>query len=122
MIRRTDNGLYSIPGGQLELGETLTQALVREVKEETGMDVSVSGLVGIFSNPNHVIEYGDGEVRQEFSICFRAAPRGGLLRSSSESSEVLWVSLTELEALKIHPSTRLRIQRALRGEGSPYYS
>src|SRR6202035_4771581 len=72
MIHRTDNDLYSIPGGQLEPGETLTQAAVREVNEETGIDVEVTGLIGIFSNPRHVIAYSDGEVRQEFSVCFRA--------------------------------------------------
>ncbi|MFC6005367.1 NUDIX hydrolase, partial [Streptomonospora nanhaiensis] len=43
MIRRTDNDLYSIPGGQLELGETLTQAAVREVREETGIECEVTG-------------------------------------------------------------------------------
>ncbi len=67
MIRRSDNNLYSIPGGQLEPGETLTQAVVREVKEETGIDVEVTGLIGLYSNPHHVIAYDDGEVRQEFS-------------------------------------------------------
>src|SRR2546423_12281315 len=72
MIRRTDNDLYSIPGGQLELGETLTEAAVREVREETGVECQVTGVIGLYSNPKHVIAYDDGEVRQEFSICFRA--------------------------------------------------
>ena len=82
MIRRTDNDYYSIPGGQLELGETLAQAAVREVREETGIDAEVTGVIGLYSNPNHVIAYGDGEVRQEFSICFRAKALGGQRRPS----------------------------------------
>ncbi|MEU9690295.1 NUDIX hydrolase [Amycolatopsis japonica] len=122
MIRRTDNDLYSIPGGQLELGETLSQAAVREVREETGIECEVTGVVGLYSNPNHVIAYDDGEVRQEFSICFRAKPRGGQLRTSNESKEVGWVKVSDISALSTHPSIELRLKHALRGNGSTYFS
>lgn len=110
MIRRTDNDLYALPGGQLELGETLSDAVVREVQEETGMTVRVTELIGAYSNPNHVIAYDDGEVRQEFSICFRGELLGGELRTSSESKEVHWVAEHRLNSLQVHPSIRLRIQ------------
>ena len=122
LIRRTDNGLYAIPGGALELGETLTQAVRREVMEETGIAVQVSGLIGVYSDPEHVIEFGDGEVRQEFSVCFRAEPTGGDLRTSDESTEVLWVATAELDGLNIHPSIRLRIRHGLEERAEPYYS
>ena len=122
MIRRTDNDYYSIPGGQLELGETLAQAAVREVREETGIDAEVTGVIGLYSNPNHVIAYGDGEVRQEFSICFRAKALGGQRRTSSESKEVHWVAPGDLDALNIHPSIRLRLQHALSERTEPFYT
>ena len=122
MIRRTDNDYYSIPGGQLELGETLAQAAVREVREETGIDAEVTGVIGLYSNPNHVIAYGDGEVRQEFSICFRAKALGGQRRTSSESKEVHWVAPVILDALNIHPSIRLRLQHALSERTEPFYT
>jgi ADP-ribose pyrophosphatase YjhB (NUDIX family) len=122
MIRRTDNDLYSIPGGQLELGETLTQTAVRELHEETGIAIEVTGLIGIYSNPDHVIAYSDGEVRQEFSICFRAQPIGGELQTSSESKEVHWVEQSLLPELTIHPSIRLRIQHGLDNRPEPYYT
>ena len=93
MIRRTDNDLYSIPGGQLEVGETLAQAAVREVCEETGIECEITGVIGLLSNPGHVIAYDDGEVRQEFSIWFRANPTAGELRTGSESKEVFWSRL-----------------------------
>lgn len=113
LIRRSDNGYYSIPGGQTEPGEALTETVVREVREETGMMVRVTGLIGIFSNPNHVIKYDNGEIRQEFSICFRAeCVDGDELRTSDESPEVRWVPKDELDALNIHPSTALRIEIA----------
>jgi ADP-ribose pyrophosphatase YjhB (NUDIX family) len=123
LIRRSDSGLYAVPGGALELGETLTGAVRREVMEETGIAVEVRGLVGVYSDPEHVIEFSDGEVRQEFSVCFRAVPVGGDLRTSEESSEVLWVAPDALAGLDIHPSIRLRIEHGLDGRRSaPYYS
>lgn len=61
--RRADNGLWSRPGGAMEIGETVKQCVVREVLEETGLDVRPTALVGIYSDPRHVIEYEDGEVR-----------------------------------------------------------
>ena len=122
MIRRTDNDMYAIPGGQLELGETLARAAVREVREETGIDCAVTEVIGIYSDPKHVIAYDDGEVRQEFSICFRAMPTGGTPRTSNESTEVLWVPANELETLTIHQSISKRIQDALKGSPKAYFS
>ncbi|GAA2815821.1 NUDIX domain-containing protein [Saccharopolyspora taberi] len=122
MIRRSDNDLHSIPGGQLELGETLTQTAVREVHEETGIDIEVTGLIGLYANPRHVIAYDDGEVRQEFSICFRARPNGGFPRTSSESREVRWAEPDQLDELNIHPSIRLRLRHALEEREEPFYS
>ncbi|WP_409185140.1 NUDIX hydrolase [Amycolatopsis sp. VS8301801F10] len=122
MIRRTDNDLYAIPGGQLELGETLAQAAVREVFEETGIACEIIGVIGLYSNPHHVIAYDDGEVRQEFSICFRAKPSHGTLKTSNESKEVLWVDSETLELLKIHPAIMLRIEHAKMNTPEPYYT
>ena len=120
LIERTDNGLWALPGGGQDIGESVLQAVRREVYEETGIDVEITGLSGIYSDPRHVIAYDDGEVRQEFSLCFYARPVGGDLRSSSESREARWVSPDSLENLKIHPSIRLRINHALKHESQPY--
>ncbi|WP_396230887.1 NUDIX hydrolase, partial [Frankia sp. EI5c] len=87
LIRRTDNGYWAIPGGGVEPGESVSQAVVREVIEETGIECEVTGVVGIYSNPNHVAAYDDGEVRQQFSILFRTKMVGGDIRTSSESSQ-----------------------------------
>lgn len=121
-IRRTDNGLVALPGGRHELGETVTQTAVRETLEETGMLVEVTSLVGIFSNPDHVMSYDDGEVRQEFSICFRGYPVGGTPRTSNESSEVAWLTRSDLDAADIHPSIRLRIEHGFHVTAPPYYT
>ena len=120
LIERTDNGLWALPGGAQDIGESVVQAARREVYEETGVDVEITGLSGIYSNPRHIIAYDDGEVRQEFSLCFHAKPVGGELRSSSESKEARWVSPDSLQDLKVHPSMRLRINHALKQEPQPY--
>src|SRR6266536_3535127 len=65
LIRRSDNALWSIPGGAMEVGERIAETVVREVGEETGLEVVHEAIVGIYSNPRHVIEYAEGEVRQQ---------------------------------------------------------
>ncbi|MFE1936487.1 NUDIX hydrolase [Streptomyces sp. NPDC059474] len=113
LIHKTDNDLWALPGGGHDIGESVSETVVREVAEETGITVEVDSVVGLYTDPQHVMAYDDGEVRQQFSICFRAHPTGGELRTSSESKEVRWVSPTDLDDLDIHPSMRLRITHGL---------
>jgi ADP-ribose pyrophosphatase YjhB (NUDIX family) len=120
LIQRTDNGYWSIPGGGLEPGESLRQAVAREVNEETGMECEVTGLVGIYSDPGHVAAYDDGEVRQEFSICFTTRLLGGTTRTSRESSAVRFVAPADLADYRIHPSIRARIGHYLDRRPEPF--
>ena len=120
LARRRDNTLWTIPGGAMEPGETIVQAAVREVSEETGVKVEVTSLVGIYSSPRHVVEYADGEVRQQFSVCFSARPVSGTPTASDETSEARYVDPTELDRLDIHPSIRLRIEHYLQHRPQPY--
>lgn len=101
-------------------GETIGETAVREVKEETGIDVEVVSLIGIYSNPRHVVEYSDGEVRQQFSVCFVCRRIGGDLATSDETSEVGYYSPAEIEGMEIHPSIRLRIKHFLERRSEPY--
>ena len=121
MIRRTDNDNWAVPGGGMDPGESITDTAVRETREETGIDCEITGLVGIYTNPRHVILYtSNGEVRQEFSIVFTARPVGGTLQPSSESSEPQWISSAAAADLQMHPSMRQRIQHYLDGRREPY--
>ena len=118
--KRTDNTLWTIPGGTMKPGETIAETAIREVMEETGIEVEVLALIGIYSNPNHVVEYSDGEVRQQFSVCFACRRVGGELATSDETTEVGYFSPDELEDMEIHPSIRLRIQHSLEDRSQPY--
>jgi 8-oxo-dGTP pyrophosphatase MutT (NUDIX family) len=120
MQRRADNNLWALPGGAMDFGETIGQTAVREVHEETGYDVEIEGLVGIYTDPSHVIEYTDGEVRQQFNICFAARLVGGTLRGSDESTDVRWVAPDRLDTLQIHHTTRLRLRHFLERRAKPY--
>ncbi|MFE6484100.1 NUDIX domain-containing protein [Streptomyces sp. NPDC057757] len=120
--RRSDNGRWGMPGGVQEVGENITSTVVREVLEETGVRVEVVGLVGIFTDPGHIIAFEDGEVRQEFSLCFRARPTSGDIKVSSESFAVRWVAKEELDSLDVSPTTRRRLDAGFRNVEIPVIS
>jgi 8-oxo-dGTP pyrophosphatase MutT (NUDIX family) len=74
LIRRTDNGSWALPGGAVDLGESVAQAAVRETLEESGIKCAITGIVGML-RPKHVILYtSNGEARQEFSIVLSDPP------------------------------------------------
>jgi 8-oxo-dGTP pyrophosphatase MutT (NUDIX family) len=121
LIRRTDNKNWSLPGGAMDIGESIAEAAVRETKEETGIDCEITGLIGIYTNPRHVLEYtSNGEVRQEFSVVFTATPTGGEPTPSSESSEVVWVAPADLDQYQMHPSMRQRIEHWMERRPAPF--
>ncbi|WP_433431951.1 NUDIX domain-containing protein [Nonomuraea sp. CA-141351] len=118
LIRRSDNGNWAVPGGAIDLGESIPQAAIRETLEETGIVCEITGLVGTYSDPRHVIHYtSNDEVRQEFSIVLTARATSGQPTPSSESREVRWVPRHELNNYGMHRSMQLRISHYLRGGG-----
>lgn len=120
LIQRSDNGLWAMPGGTQDVGETIAGTAERETFEETGYRVRVTTLIGVYSDPGNVIAYDDGEVRQQFALCFRAQLQGGEMARSDESPDVRWVSADELDDMPIHPSVRLRISHGLANLLTPY--
>ena len=120
MIRRSDNENWAIPGGAIDLGESMTQAAIRETKEESGIDCEITGLVGIYTDPKHVILYtSNGEARQEFSILLTGRPVGGAPTPSNESTEVRWVQPSEVIGYNMDRSMRMRIEHYLDRPAAP---
>ncbi|WP_369377622.1 NUDIX domain-containing protein [Streptomyces sp. cg36] len=118
--RRRDNHLWALPGGGMDLTDSLPGAAVREVKEETGLDVEITGLVGTYTDPKHIIAYTDGEVRRQFNVCFTARIVGGRLAISDESTELRFVLPEEIDDLPMHHTQRLRIRHFLERREGPY--
>ncbi|MFI5799849.1 NUDIX domain-containing protein [Streptomyces sp. NPDC051677] len=118
--RRRDNDLWALPGGGMDMTDSLPGTAVREVKEETGLDVEITGLVGTYTDPRHVIAYTDGEVRRQFNVCFTARVTGGRLAISHESTELRFVSAEELRDLPMHHTQKLRLRHFLEHRDQPY--
>jgi len=117
LLQRTDNKLWTIPTGAVKKNETVAQAAIRECQEETGLVVDLLGLVGVFSDPRHIIAY-KREVRQPINICFRAEVIAGTLTTTNEASAVEWVS--DPDSYDIHPAIRQRIRHGLSSR-EPYW-
>jgi ADP-ribose pyrophosphatase YjhB (NUDIX family) len=117
--RRSDNDRWALPGGTMDIGESIAQSISREVQEETGLEVEPEKIVGVYSDPGHVFAYDDGEVRQQFNICFRCRVVGGDLHTSEESKEVGFFSADQIEGLNMHQSVRLRIRHYLENRPEP---
>jgi ADP-ribose pyrophosphatase YjhB (NUDIX family) len=121
LIHRSDNDNWAVPGGAIDLGESMTQAAVRETREETGIDCEVTGLVGIYTDPKHVILYtSNGEARQEFSIVVTARPLGGEPTPSDESTEVRWVSRADIQGYTMDRSMSMRVRDFLKSPAKPH--
>ena len=112
--RRDDNGRWGLPGGAVEPGESVREALVREVREETGLEVEPLRLVGVYSDPaNHqIVTYPDGNVIHYVSVVFECAVRGGTLACGAESLDLGFFPSDALPADTL-PISRIRIVDAV---------
>jgi len=104
-------GKWSIPGGVVELGEMVRDAVIREVKEECGLDIEI-----VKETPMDVLDSlvmdDDDRLKYHYVLLqFLARPRGGTLKPSSDVLEALWVPLEDVETYDLTKSLRLFLKR-----------
>lgn len=104
--RRVDSGWYNLPGGGVEPDESAPEGLIREVREETGLDVEVGRLVGLYAKPQ----------KHEIVLTFAARVVGGTMQSSDEADDHVWVKPDALDRYQLLPKHLERIRDALRDE------
>jgi ADP-ribose pyrophosphatase YjhB (NUDIX family) len=109
LIRRIDNGLWAVPGGYMEPGESTTEACVREVREETGLNVSVTRLISLYTDPNALLEYPDGNRWQLIVLHFAASIDSGEFQVSDETTEMAFFTLEEAQSLPMGHLDQLRV-------------
>ena len=115
LVRRADDGYWELPGGRIEVGESASAAVVREVAEEAGVTIKVTGLSGLYSDPGHVLAYphGDG-IYQQFAVCFHAfTPARDAQPDHHETSAAAWFGPEQARQLAMHPAMRQRLGDAL---------
>jgi len=101
LTRRADNGQWCLPSGGMEPGESAMEACAREVIEETGLIVRVKRLVGIYSDPNQLVVYADGNKVQILAVHFEAEIVGGELGLSDETTDYGYFSRAEVDAMDL---------------------
>ena len=101
LTKRTDNGRWCLPGGAIDPGENAEEACIREVKEETGLSVTISRLIGVYTSPDLMIEYDDGNKIQPIVISFGATVVGGILTTSNETTDYGYFSNDQMTSMDI---------------------
>jgi 8-oxo-dGTP pyrophosphatase MutT (NUDIX family) len=117
--RRRDTGQWALPGGAQEIGETAAQCAIRECQEETGIRAEITGFLGVYTNPRHIVAYSDGEIRQQYETTYIGRPSRGRPMANDEADAVRFVNPTDLDHYDIHPSMRQQIGDYLAGTYPP---
>jgi 8-oxo-dGTP pyrophosphatase MutT (NUDIX family) len=126
LVHRIDDGNWELPGGRIEVGESAAEAVIREVAEESGVTIELTGLAGVYSDPTHILVDPGDVIHQQLALCFHAVPApddaGAQPRPDDvETDAAAWFSTAEVSGLAMHPAMRLRIEDAVHAPDHPHF-
>lgn len=113
--KREDNGMWTLPGGKMEIGESISDCCIREIKEELGLEVKIKKIIGIYTSPECVFDYGNGLIFQPFVVAFLCNTKNDIFIINNESSEAKWFNKMDITKLKMIPYTLQIINHSLHG-------
>jgi ADP-ribose pyrophosphatase YjhB (NUDIX family) len=119
--RRSDNGVWALPGGRMEIGESIEACAVREMFEETGIEVAIKRLVGVYSDPKNycILRYPNGYAVHYLIVVYEVEQIGGELRISHESTDLRYFDVDALPE-DMMPSSRMRVLDTLKGRAEAF--
>lgn len=120
LTRRTDNGMWCLPGGMIEAGELVAEGCEREVWEETGLRVRVTRLTGVYSDPHHVIVYPDGNQAHIVVLNFEVELLSGEPGLSNEATGVDWFPVREAIEMDLFDDHSAHVRDTLAGQDAAF--
>ena len=120
LTQRADNGQWCLPSGGVDSGESVEETCIREVCEETGLNVRVTRLVGVYSDPHCLVEYPDGHKAHVVALSFEAEVVGGALGLSDETIDFGYFTLEEMDELEMLLNHKERIVDAIKKSTTPF--
>jgi ADP-ribose pyrophosphatase YjhB (NUDIX family) len=109
LMQRSDDGTWCLPGGGVNPGESVREACIREVAEETGLVIAVQYLIGVYSDPNVIVQYEDGHRFQIVALHFAAAIVDGSLTPSKEAVDFQYIHQSEMHKVNLISLHRQRL-------------
>ena len=120
LTRRADNGQWCLPSGGVEPGESVSETCERETLEETGLEVQVKRLIGVFSGSDRLVIYADGAKFQIIVLAFEVEATGGKIGLSDETTDIGYYPIPKLEEMDLLPHHKQFIKDALSGQSAAF--
>lgn len=111
--KRSDSDAWALPGGTMKLGESISECCLREISEETNLNVSIKRLIGVYTSPKCIFDFGNGKIFQSFVVAFFCNVISGEVKLNDESSEYGWFGQEEIKSLNTLPFVKETIKDAL---------
>jgi len=116
--KRTDSVFWALPGGTMEIGESILQCCLREIREETNLKAQIEKMIGVYTSPDCVFEWNDGaknKVWQIFVVAFLCKVENDRVKLNDESSDFGWFSEKEIKKMDTLPYVKETVKDALHG-------